>query len=333
MDELISVIVPVYNGEKYLPVCMKSLMEQTYRALEIILIDDGSKDGSGALCDAYASQDARVRVIHQENQGVSSARNKGLDLASGKYVAFVDADDYVELDYFQRLHENLVNHNADISSCDYREIISGEVTKSAIPFVAEARMITDKTAYFEDMITAREAYWSTITAKIYLRDLIGDTRFHTTFRYGEDHVFLFDLFSKSPRVSQDIYQGYYYVRNESSATLTRNANNVFRCDNEMKVSEYKLRNLPEDVCHLKGGFWEMYAHGIHNLARALALSGTAQEKREYRKTLLPRIGECFREAGSLSVRTKAFLSLYRYMPWLYDLLICTKVKARENLAG
>ena len=332
MDELISVIVPVYNGEAYLPTCMKSLLEQTYRALEVILVDDGSKDGSGRMCDAYAAQDSRVRVRHQENGGVSSARNAGLDLATGKYVVFVDADDYVERDYLQRLHEDLVTHEADISSCDYREVIRGDVAKTAIPFVAETRLITDKIVYFQDMILAREAYWSTITAKLFVKELIGDSRFSASFRYGEDHVFLFDLFSKAPKVYQDTYQGYYYVRNESSATLTRNASNVYRCENEMKMYEYKLRNLPQDVQHLKDGFLEMYAHGIHNLARALALTGTKQENKRFRKELLPRIRECFREAGSLSLQTKVFLGLYRYLPRLYQLLICAKVKARSNRA-
>ena len=330
MEELISVIVPVYNGEKYLPQCMERLLGQTYGNLEIILVDDGSKDGSGALCDGYAAGDSRVRVIHQENQGVSRARNAGLEGAAGRYVAFVDADDYVELDYLERLHRNLVENGADIASCDYREVIQADVRGTNIPFVAECRMITDKAAYFEDMVTAREAYWSTITAKLFRRDLIGGTRFHAPFRYGEDHVFLFDIFSKAPKVHQDTYQGYYYVRNESSATLSRNANNVSRCENEMKMCQYKLRNLPADLAHLKNGFWAIYGHSIHNVARALALTGTAQEKKEYRKMLLPEIRACSKE-GNLPARTRVFLGLYRYFPGVYNALITMKVKARENV--
>ena len=329
MEELISVIVPVYNGEKYLPKCMEHLLGQTWQDFEIILVDDGSKDGSGALCDGYAAADPRVRVIHQENQGVSRARNAGLDGATGKYVAFVDADDYVELDYLERLHRNLLENGADIASCDYQEVIQADVRGTNIPFVAENRLITDKAAYFEDMVTAREAYWSTITAKLFRRDLIGDTRFNAPFRYGEDHVFLFDIFSKAPRVHQDTYQGYYYVRNESSATLSRNANNVYRCENEMKMCQYKLRNLPADVAHLKNGFWALYGHSIHNVARALALTGTAQEKKECRKMLLPEIRACNKE-GNLPSRTRVFLGLYRYLPMVYNALITMKVKAREN---
>ena len=329
MSELISVIVPVYNGEKLLPKCMEYLLNQTYGDLEIILVDDGSKDGSGVLCDRYAEKDARVRVRHQENQGVSRARNAGLDMASGKYVAFVDADDYVKLDYLEHLYRNLVGSGADIASCDYQEVIQADVSGGNIPFVAEDRMITDKSAYFEDMVAVREAYWSTITAKLFRRELIDDTRFNAPFRYGEDHVFLFDLFSKAPKVHQDTYQGYYYVRNESSATLTRNANNVYRCENEMKMCEYKLRNLPEDVAHLKNGFWALYGHSIHNVARALALSGTEQERKKFRKDLLVRIRECNREA-KLPLRTRVFLGLYRHLPMVYNVLITMKVNAREK---
>lgn len=326
MEELISVIVPVYNGEKLLPKCMEHLLGQTHGDFEIILVDDGSKDGTGALCDGYVAKDSRVRVIHQENQGVSRARNAGLDGATGKYVAFVDADDYVEPDYLERLRRNLVENGADIASCDYQEVIQADVRGTNIPFVAESRMITDKAVYFEDMVTAREAYWSTITAKLYRRELIGDTRFNAPFRYGEDHVFLFDLFSKAPKVHQDTYQGYYYVRNESSATLSRNASNIYRCENEMKMCEYKLRNLPEDLSHLKSGFLALYGHSIHNVARALALTGSKEERKEFRKDLLPRIRECRR--GGLPLRTRVFLGLYRYLPGVYNALITMKVNAR-----
>ena len=320
MNELISVIVPVYNGEQYLPLCVDSLLTQTYKNLEILLVDDGSRDGSPALCDEYAARDGRIRVIHQENQGVSGARNTGLSHATGAYVTFVDGDDYVEPDYLERLYRNLVDHHGEFSCCSYTEVIRGDVEPISIPFVAESRIIEDPAVFFEDMVNPREAYWSTSTLKLYRRTLIGDTRFCRELKYGEDQVFFFDLLCKEPKACLDTYQGYYYIRNESSATLSRNASNVFRCENEMKMHEYKLRNLPTGAQHLKSGFWEMYGHGIHNLARALALSGTPDERRAYRKDMVRRIDECFR-AGKLSSRTRLFLSLYRYVPCLYALLI------------
>ena len=150
MDELISIIVPVYNAEKYLPACVESLLSQTYGALEVILVNDGSKDGSAALCDTYAARDSRVRVIHQENQGVSTARNAGLDHAAGKYVAFVDADDYVKPDYLERLHGDMTAHDADFVTCCYEEISHGDAPKSGIPFVGASRVVAEKAVYLCD---------------------------------------------------------------------------------------------------------------------------------------------------------------------------------------
>ena len=213
--------------------------------------------------------------------------------------------------------------------CSYREIISGDVSPMAIPFVAESRVIRERAAFFEDMVNPREAYWSTCTLKLYRRELIGETRFCRELKYGEDQVFYFDLLRKGPTAYLDTYQGYYYVRNESSATLTRNANNVYRCENEMQMCEYKLRNLPEDVAYLKNGFWAMYGHSIHNVARALALTGTKEERKKYRKDLVSRIRECNREA-KLPLRTKVFLGLYRYLPGVYNALVTMKVNAREK---
>lgn len=102
-DILISVIVPVYNVEKYLPKCVDSILNQTYRNLEVILVDDGTKDASDAICDAYAQKDPRVKVIHKENGGLSSARNAGIDIAQGEYLGFVDSDDWIEPDMYETL--------------------------------------------------------------------------------------------------------------------------------------------------------------------------------------------------------------------------------------
>ena len=99
----ISVIVPVYNVEQYLPRCVESILAQTYENLEILLVDDGTKDNSGAICDAYARQDARVKAIHKKNGGLSSARNAGIDAATGEYLSFVDSDDWIEPDMYEKM--------------------------------------------------------------------------------------------------------------------------------------------------------------------------------------------------------------------------------------
>ena len=112
---MISVIVPIYGVEKFLPNCIDSILKQTYTDLEIILVDDGSKDNCPAICDEYAKKDNRIKVIHKENGGLSSARNAGLKIAFGQYVSFIDADDFISPNFYEILLENLLKNNADIS--------------------------------------------------------------------------------------------------------------------------------------------------------------------------------------------------------------------------
>ena len=112
---LLSVIVPVYKAEKYIHKCISSILNQTFKDLELILVDDGSPDNSGVICDEYATKDSRVKVFHQENGGVCVARNTGLDNATGEYVFFVDSDDYILTDTLETLYTDVLNHNADIA--------------------------------------------------------------------------------------------------------------------------------------------------------------------------------------------------------------------------
>ena len=118
-NELIRVIVPVYNVSRYIDRCMTSLLKQTYENIEIILVDDGSPDDCGFKCDQYARTDSRVYVIHKKNAGLGMARNSGLDIAKGKYVAFIDSDDYVDEQMFERLYDRLKHEKADTCFCRY----------------------------------------------------------------------------------------------------------------------------------------------------------------------------------------------------------------------
>ena len=122
MLPLISVVVPVYNVEKYLKKCIESIIEQYYDNLEIILVDDGSTDDSGKICDAYCKQDNRIQVIHKKNGGLSDARNVAIDILTGEYVTFVDSDDYISQDYISYLYEIIRKYDADISMCNFKYI-------------------------------------------------------------------------------------------------------------------------------------------------------------------------------------------------------------------
>ncbi len=117
MNELVSVIVPVYKVEEYLEECIASIVSQTYQNLEIILVDDGSPDNCPWMCDEWANRDSRIKVIHKENGGLSDARNAGIDICTGAYIAFVDSDDYIKPDMIQKLYAALIRENADIAAC------------------------------------------------------------------------------------------------------------------------------------------------------------------------------------------------------------------------
>lgn len=126
MEELISVVVPIYNVEKYLQKCIDSILAQTYRHLEIILVDDGSPDNCGAICDNYAQEDGRVLVIHKKNGGLSSARNAGLEIAKGELIVFIDSDDWIDANYIEKLYDDISevqkharNAFLDVVTCKY----------------------------------------------------------------------------------------------------------------------------------------------------------------------------------------------------------------------
>ena len=122
-NPLITIIVPVYNSEKTLHRCVDSILDQTYQNFEILLINDGSKDHSGDICDEYAKSDTRVRVFHKENKGVSAARNTGLDNAKGAWVSFVDSDDWISSEYLNVLYKEAIVTNADVVTCDFFEVV------------------------------------------------------------------------------------------------------------------------------------------------------------------------------------------------------------------
>ena len=115
--ELVSVIVPVYNVEKYLKKCVDSILSQSYQNIEVILINDGSLDGSGEICEAYAKKDERIKYITQNNSGLGKTRNRGIEEASGKYLLFVDSDDYIENTMIEKLYHNITESHADVASC------------------------------------------------------------------------------------------------------------------------------------------------------------------------------------------------------------------------
>ncbi|EHZ61025.1 glycosyl transferase 2 family protein [Streptococcus pneumoniae GA47210] len=119
MEDLISIVVPVYNVEKYLKKSIESILNQTYQNIEILLVDDGSTDSSGKICESFSKVDPRIRVFHKENGGLSDARNFGIEQMKGQYVAFIDSDDYISKDYVWKLYSSIKNNDSEVSICSF----------------------------------------------------------------------------------------------------------------------------------------------------------------------------------------------------------------------
>jgi glycosyltransferase involved in cell wall biosynthesis len=254
---IISIIVPVYNVEKYLPRCIDSILGQTFTDFECILIDDGSLDNCPAICDEYAAKDERIVVIHQKNFGASTARNVGLDRAKGKWITFVDSDDWCDSGMFEYLHAKILENNCEIAVCGMR-------------IVDERNNVKDRTDYLfaESIVSSREGMkllflpngfggfaWSKlIQAKILSKN---NLRFNSQIRRREDLLFYFELLHNIHNifVTPGIFYNYYMHadsvthKGESIDDFYKAFNVMLKLadDNEIKkmILEYQARRFIE----------------------------------------------------------------------------------------
>ncbi len=220
---LISVIVPVYNTAPYLKRCINSILNQTYKELEIICVDDGSVDQSPKILDEFADLDDRIKVYHVENQGVSSARNKALMAATGSYIGFVDSDDYLSVDYYEELVNVIVHGDVDIATCGYYFDNSGKITiaknKEKVP--TEPMKTTSFFAYMYERDTYK-GVGSYLWTRLIKRELIkkSDGTLETFFKkeYGgiDDIVFVAEVSLKSNNIQYIDKPLYYYFQREGS---------------------------------------------------------------------------------------------------------------------
>lgn len=211
-DGKISVIVPVYKVEPYLDKCVSSIVNQTYKNLEIILVDDGSPDRCGAMCDAWARQDSRIRVIHKENGGLSDARNAGMAVATGALLGFVDSDDWIAPDMYQQLYEHMAEDNSDIAACGV-EMVWGDGCPSR-RLTKEGSCVLDAG---EAMRAVIEESWlkQPVWYKLYKTALVRDILFPVG-KYHEDVFWTYQAVGAAKRVSVVDQIGYYYLQRSGS---------------------------------------------------------------------------------------------------------------------
>lgn len=210
---MISVIVPVYKVEKYIYKCIDSIIEQTYSDLEIILVNDGSPDSCGHICDEYAKADNRIKVIHKENGGLSDARNAGFEVAQGDYVLFVDSDDYIDIDMVEYLYQNIIEYNADIASCGNYDVYESKIVTE---FTTDEKIQCDGEVFYSHLLRGdkvRGEIWN----KLIRKEIVKNVRFPKGKLY-EDIFYTADMMKNTSKVVIGTKPKYYYVHRESSIT-------------------------------------------------------------------------------------------------------------------
>ncbi|MFV0518774.1 MAG: glycosyltransferase [Lachnospirales bacterium] len=218
----ISVIVPVYNVDKYLDTCIFSLVNQTYEFFEIILVNDGSTDDSLSICNRWAKKDSRVKIINKENGGLSSARNSGLDNATGEFIAFVDADDYVDLRFLEVLINLCIEKNADISMCEY--ICVDKYIKYMPRVHASFEIKKSRDALYELCCVPYSVKYVTMWNKLYRGCLFDNLRFPVG-KNHEDEYISYKLILNVDSIATTNEYLYYYLKHQGSITSTNSKKN------------------------------------------------------------------------------------------------------------
>ena len=225
MDEKISVIVPVYNVEQYLERCVDSIINQTYKNLEIILVNDGSTDNCGQLCDELARKDDRIRVIHKKNGGVSETRNLGIRESNGKYITFIDSDDVVSVNMIEELYSNLLRNGADISIGNV--IHNYNINNVVFDDSNNNILLWNNEEALKEFLKAKITSFYPV-AKLFKKNIILDLEFNVDFKLAEDAMFITEiLLEKDVKVVYSFKDVYAYCHREESATTSINSNTVF----------------------------------------------------------------------------------------------------------
>ena len=317
MGEKISVIVPVYNVEAYLERCVESILQQTYAHFELILINDGSTDSSGQICDHLASQYENIKVYHIENAGVSNARNMGIQLATGSWVTFIDSDDFVTQDYLATLASAAEGLNVGFVIAPLHHIKNGIVTD--LPSHSEKTELwsTEETMK-ELLMTTRTSFFP--VAKLFKRDLIADERFNTDYHLAEDALFLTELLLKTRCSSVFIDKPiYYYDHREGSATTSVNQH-VF---DTIEVYKHIIAKVSQAFPDLKPELKNRECWSYITVYDKIIFTSSEQyqkEKAELRTWIVQHRHEIWKDAYFTTFRKIAVLSLF-FSPWIYKKIV------------
>lgn len=235
-EDLISIIIPLYNEEKHLDRCIKSIVKQTYKDIEIIILNDGSTDSSKEICDKWSQIDSRIKVIHKKNSGVSDTRNLGIEKSQGKYITFIDSDDYIDETMINKLYVDLINNNSDISVCGFKRIT--ENNKILYESIKKKTTLNNKNEFLNELMKEK-LFIGSLWGKLYNKELFKNNKLDKNLRIAEDLDLLIRISKDIKKISLIGENLYYYFDNEKSVTRKSNFD---KYSDEIKVLEKNLNN-------------------------------------------------------------------------------------------
>lgn len=319
---MISIIIPVYKVEKYLRQCVDSVLAQTYTNLEVILVDDGSPDNCGAICDEYAANDSRVKVIHKKNGGLASARNAGLDAVTGEYIAFVDSDDWIDSDMYETLLRLLLECDADIAEGSFRfyrpwktENKTLECPNTQKVFTWEGAQILDRFYFGSDLFGDVSVI---VCTKLYKAQLLRDLRFREGFVY-EDSEFMPRVLHACRKLVKYDHSYYTYNIHLSGGQISHSEKNYYKISSAVISARYVAEFFADKdnekiAVHTRHRYWSALLEAYYNCWLRRKDTQCQNYKKELRSIV--------RNEKDIILKGPKFgdkwqLSLFLFSPWMF----------------
>ena len=311
---MVTVIIPVYNVEMYLPLCINSILKQTYQNLEIILIDDGSTDDSPGICDTYALKDNRIKVIHQQNQGAAVARNTGLENATGEYIVFVDSDDFINEKMIEKLYIALKQTDSDLSICNFKY-----TSENGKEIDLKETDIKNEVLYTEEIIDKlfqnNNCGYIVIWNKMYKKDLWKQIRYPVGVIY-EDEAVIHHIFSKCKKVATIPDELYYY--RQVSGSIMHSERNEKNLDKYLALADrlmfLKSAVSKENIRKLAYQYWYHYLDDYYYFSKRNRNSARLKQMKKTLLSVYPIMVQC----GFFTVKDALSIMIFIFLPNVYE---------------
>ena len=319
---LVSVIVPVYKVEQVVKNCIESILNQTFTNFELILVDDGSPDNSGRICDEYAQKDDRVIVIHKENGGLSDARNVGMEVATGEYVSFIDSDDYISLDFYETLLQAMIDNNSDIVECSVVKFYeNGKFDEYSDDLKVANYETVDALGGLIDENPFRQHVWN----KLYKSSVALDIPYAVG-KLNEDEFWTYQVFGKANKVTKINKTMYYYF--QRSGSIMGNGYNIKRLDaleGKMNRQAYIEKNFPTLITTAKIDFYSSCIFAYQSVLKFMS----GKDKKKAGKIIKDYKNKCKLTTDEINSVTDSSKKYYKLAK--FSFYLCCKLKALFNI--